>query len=61
MELNQNRTDFTALENIADLIRKSNLNDLDDAQFLIDYVINEVQQTGRDCGCDPNDSIFSLL
>lgn len=61
MELNQNRTDFTALEGIAELIRKSDLNDLDDMQYLIDYVIHEVQQTGRDCGCDPNDSIFSLF
>lgn len=60
MKLNQNRTDYTALENIADLIRKSDLNDLDDMQFLIDFVINEVQQTGRDCGHD-GPSIFSLF
>ena len=59
--MNENRTDFTALENIADLILKSNLNDIDDVYYLVEYVIHEVQQTGRDCGCDPSDSIFSLI
>lgn len=60
MELNQNRTDYTALEGIADMIRKSNLNDIDDVYYLIDYVIHEVQQTGRDCGpVDP--SVFSVF
>lgn len=62
MELNQNRTDYTALEGIAELIRKSDLNDIDDVYYLIDYVIHEVHQTGRDCGnYDPNKSIFSLF
>ena len=60
MEFNQNRTDYSALDGIADLIRKSDLNDLDDMQFLIDYVIHEVQQTGRDCG-PVGPSVFSIF
>jgi len=52
MELNINRTDFTALETIATVLKvyKNNKYDLDSLQNLqwaLDMIEHEVQQTGR--------------
>lgn len=48
MEPNQNRTDFNALETIADAIRRYHNDPDDDVYFLIDLITHEVEQTGRD-------------